>query len=288
MFKQSDDTTICRLFESAADIFDTVKNLETGYTHPAKCELDWTGGKRYQTWAEAGIGHLTPDATHLKTIATITEAIREKMGDVTDIKRKASWSDQSGEIDVDRVMAGEPVCYRRTSRKRVTTATSVTIYLAMSASARTKDADINRRTAIAVAVADVLEDAGVQVEIIGTMHTTGCYNTGTPKNCENMIVMKEAGEELSVAKLSSMSTAWFLRVPIFASIYEGQEGNTSMGLGYPSSSISKCGQKMIDDRYPAQTHTIRITEFPRNNEGAIRTATELIQNFQNTDAITAD
>ena len=120
--------------------------------------------------------------------------------DLDQLKRKLMWSDSRGRVNATRLLNGDST-FRRTFRKSSAPVEAVALVVPTGANAGV-DADvIFARTAVALAAADLLSQAGFAVEVWAYAYSHGCLSSshlGT-RNTIAAVKIKDADEGLNEA-----------------------------------------------------------------------------------------
>lgn len=161
---------------------------------------------------------------------------RDKMSDLVDsidlsmLKRKLMWSDSRGRVNATRLLNGVDK-FRRTIRKSAAPVEAVALVVPTGANCGT-DADvIFARTAVALAAADLLSQAGFAVEVWAYAYSRGCLNSAVNGTTNTLaaVRIKDADEGLNEAIAASAGSAWFFRTGLFG--MWAAHGNAGGGLG---------------------------------------------------------
>lgn len=153
------------------------------------------------------------------------------------IKRRPRWSDDDGEIDVDRAMRGETEMYRSARRHRTTAPTHIAFVTNLDATIgwwHTNSTGVFFRSAASIAMSDILEDAGYSVEI--WIWSRG-LNVFPEPDSEQFIAckVKAAGEMVDYDALCDAMSDWFCTQAIVGAIASNPHAKVKdKGLGVES------------------------------------------------------
>lgn len=225
-------------FSSFVDWVDTLKADGIKPAHYSDYDVlnnkRWRG-RTFKSWKEVYECASTPWLEGMKMYEEAKEALsRVPMEMPTSIKRKRRWNEGEGEVDVDRFIAGEALCFEDCFRHRVEGSPVITIAVDMINSGCYSPESLFWNSAAAVAMVDLLEAAGYCVEVIGYSRFSGIYHTQV-KNFFSSVVLKEAGDPLDCSSLISGLSAFAFRTLAFmaANLPKGSKP-TDSGYGYPA------------------------------------------------------
>ena len=139
------------------------------------------------------------------------------------VRRKPTLDEFDGdEIDVFRMRDGEPF-FRQLSRNLLAGSRRVTIVVSLGANMNIDSHSIGWNGAVAAVVADMLEDAGYQVEVIAAtasdMLYDAAYSPGGYVCGLRSFTVKSFGCPVDVSQLVNSLSGWFFRTTIFGSLH---------------------------------------------------------------------
>lgn len=234
------------IFDSPTDMYETAKKVNTEkprsgwhYRSPGESSAarSYPGRQRPMSW-DAVLKHLR---TPWQEVLTLVDEAVEKVNASHDMpqpksrKRKGRWNEDQGEIDVDRVLTGEAEVYRDYRREAVLGSMNVTL-ASHFGNTQEDDWTIGRegiwyRTLAAVAVSDILENLGYNVEIIAWNRCVGLYRQ-TPYDTGVVICrIKEAGESLEKSTMCDMLSHWWFTSVGFPARCCNPVATASSGMG---------------------------------------------------------
>tara|TARA_R110002167_G_scaffold103528_4_gene267821 strand:+ start:196 stop:1149 length:954 start_codon:yes stop_codon:yes gene_type:complete len=241
--KSEDLHTHFTISDTPADAGDFLASLEgsdfTGYNPlDSSADFNWIGRKDLK--GDSSVKTRRDIASRLGDyVENDHKAIsktRDKMSDLVDsidlsmLKRKLTWSDTRGRVNASRLLNGDST-FRRTIRKSMAPVEAVALVVPTGANCGT-DADvIFARTAVALAAADLLSNAGFAVEVWAYAYSRGCLND-SPDDTQNTLAavrIKDADEGLNEAIAASAGSAWFFRTGLFGMWAHHGRACTSLG-----------------------------------------------------------
>jgi hypothetical protein len=136
----------------------------------------------------------------------------------TSHKRRTAWSEDGGdELDVHRMRSGQAP-WQECRRQSVSAPQMVSIVINVSASANVPTENIIWRGAAALVIADLLEAAGFNVEIVGVFHSYRGFRNGNHYLLAYR--MKRLDQPLDIATLVNAVSGWFFRTVILQTMYD--------------------------------------------------------------------
>jgi hypothetical protein len=144
------------------------------------------------------------------------KVMKESMPTPKSIKRKPRWSDNDGEVDVDRAMHGEPEFYRRVTREKVTGPTHIALVTNLDSPGLVNSSGLFYRSTAAIAATDILENLGYSVEIWVWCRGEKVF----PRPNDHQFVgvkVKESGDPIDKNALCDTLSAWFTSEAVFGS-----------------------------------------------------------------------
>lgn len=216
-------------------IYDTVDAMIAA--GDAACEKrgihgTWFIGREIADWNDAMTKARELWAEGLDTIRELANEAQASVN-VKPIsrKRRATWSEDGGEeLDLDRLRSGQ-AAWLECRRQSVTAPQQVTLVVDVSTAARVNHRQIIWRGAAALVVADLLEAAGFNVEIIAVNYCRKGFANG--KDYFVGYRIKRVDQPLDMATLVNAISGWFYRTIVFQS-YHAEKVVPSDGLGRPT------------------------------------------------------
>lgn len=155
----------------------------------------------------------------------------------TSIRRQRRWSENDGELDVDRALRGSPDLFHESYRTQRPRTQSIAVMVNFGANCNITEEILFWRAASVVVACDLLEEAGYSCEIWGYWMTEGVYGGrfgyGKSVPHPNLFMaarIKEAGSPMDVDTVSKTIAPWMFRTAAFSLCSIG--GNPVPGLGY--------------------------------------------------------
>lgn len=202
------------------DAVSVLKHAEHG-AEVRKYPLVTPKAMTYSGWENIYKALATPDEEQVKRVNDLIEEIKQAVKPPTSRNRKNRWSDNQGEVEVDRVMRGDLEYMRDIRREKSHGPTGVVLLCNLDGGA------VFWRGAAAIAAADILEKEGYGCEIwvwcTGRSVFTNSYETGD--NGERIKMhrqfttypVKEMGQAVDVGAMVNVLSDWFLYVALFGS-----------------------------------------------------------------------
>jgi hypothetical protein len=229
------------VFDSSSDLIEAWKTNTVNKVWPSEMR-----NQRNKSWM-LGNDYKTPEQTiealengevlprYMNRVDTIKgELFRNypSLTELTDIalgkRRRRKFGEDGSELDIDRYMSGDPAmwssCPPSQIRKR-----SARIYVDVWGTCGTNFNTFIENIVFAVALADIIEAAGVSLEIVvGTTATNfwSCNN-----DCTVAFPVKKHDEPIDVARILSFGIVGFLRMVMFETYFGIDRFNYSSSCG---------------------------------------------------------
>lgn len=204
---------------------------------------------------------------------------RDKMSDLVDsidlsqLKRMLKWSDSRGKVNATRLLNGDSM-FRRTIRKGSAPVEAVALVVPTGANANIHADVIFARTAVALAAADLLSQAGFAVEVWAYAYSASCLDD-SPNGTTNALAsvkIKDADEGLNEAIAASAGSAWFFRSGMFG--MWAHMGRANGGLGMSRDLSVAQGKEVAKIIGLQKAHVMRTGNGQNSVEDAIRAGIE--------------
>jgi len=231
-------------------------------------------GRTFSSWeqvVEACRSHWPKGMDIVK--AMIEELKKQPLPQPKSRKRKARWSEDDGEVEVGRFLAGESAFYRDVRRDNVHGPETLTLLCNLDASGGIDHNEIFWRGAAAVAICDLLEDAGYSCEVWMWGVGDGTWNNDLP-TVFTAVPLKKAGAPLDLNCLVAGLSAWFLRSLVFHS-YLIADRHVMRGWGQPNYNIGKWVNYI-----PANQDDIRHVPMAETALEAVHSAYKILKELQ--------
>lgn len=208
------------VFDGPLDLLREARRANSGPDpYHGKVNVNWPG-RVATSWdgLHKFLSTPWPEATFM--IREIVDAVKStEMPKPVSIKRRMRWDDADGEVDVDRVMQGETEFYRRGKRQQVFGSSHVALLCNLDTDQHhsTNRTGVFFRSACAIAVADLLEDAGYSVEMWAWCRGDTVY----AKPNHNQFIccrFKEAGDPIDYDACCDTLSHWFTTVAIYGAM----------------------------------------------------------------------
>lgn len=190
------------------------------HNHPRAITINdesWLG-RSLPTWESIYRATSEVHEPDMKIVDTILEALRNAdLPKPVEIKRRAKWDENAGEaVDIDRWRAGEDY-WRAISPKSVHGPRIVTLMAQVGGHCLMSAESLLFRGAVAVALSQMLEDAGYRTEITAVFAGTQIWTDGT--DMLSTTILKKAADPLDLVALTNLFAGWYFRTVQFATMY---------------------------------------------------------------------
>jgi hypothetical protein len=227
--------TELRVYDSIAEVVDraTSKSSPRPKAEDSICSTTFTG-RAFRTWNGIRTAANTMWSDGLDILdGMTTEIAAADIPAPVSRKRKMRFDEANGdEIDYDRLRSGQDF-WRTCRRDNVRGPATVTVMVDVSANSSVDHADILWRGAAAIAMTDLLEEAGYRVELWAVEGGVSTYVDGAGSMIA--VCLKQAAEVLDRSTLINAVSGWFFRTIMFAEIsYSHCNREVDCGLGQHS------------------------------------------------------
>jgi hypothetical protein len=144
-------------------------------------------------------------------------------------KRRQRFSDEGDEVDHDRLRSGQDY-WRSMRRESATGPKTFCIIAAMTTPANKDSMDVLWRGAVAVVLADLLEEQGHRVELWACHRTRKAYRNGADNF--QAACLKRTDEPVDIATLTNAVSGWCYRTVWFQDMESEPRSKTTAGLGH--------------------------------------------------------
>lgn len=214
--------------EMVESAFEERKNGKTSFYGDHSTAGSWTG-RRFNGWDDLHAKFYQPWDEGLQTVRGFSESLSTcDLPSPTSIKRKQTWNEDDGDIDVTRYLNQEDNFYRRAFRKKTHGIQIVSIVCCIADNANVSAQAMFWRNAAVVAAVDILEQAGYSCEINAFLHGGRTYPSA-PSDSFICCTVKEAGTDVDIGYLTNCMSSWFCRNVCFTNLYLA--GMPNRGLG---------------------------------------------------------
>jgi len=157
-----------------------------------------------------------PYARGLERIHGMIDALRVDIAPALETRRKWRRSEDDGsEIDMDRLRDGASDFWRTMRQRSAPGSPIVSVGWEQTASAAIGLASLSWRGAAAVAIADLLEQAGYRVELVTWTYTHNPF--GTREDYLGAWVVKAAQDPIDLGVIAACVSPWAYRIVTFCS-----------------------------------------------------------------------
>lgn len=168
---------------------------------------------------------------------TILEELLDQLGHIhldapKSMKRRSRFrSDDGDEIDYDRMRGGQEY-WRGAVRESSIAQKPLTIIAKMGATWNVDPKDLMWAGAAAICLADLLEQNGYAVKVVGCSRVENLYQNGDHHTC--FLEVKDIGKPLDKESVVKAFSGWFFRTIYFQSLVASRPEHLADGKGYPT------------------------------------------------------
>lgn len=181
-------------------------------------------------------------------------------------KRRRKFSDSGSELDIDRVLSGDPEHWQSMTRGKKQNV--IRLGVNFSVTCGHTEEQLNKLGALTTVAVDMLQRCGLAVEVVGMCvahKITGDPRLPNSKEQGFTCMLKSAQEKLDVSRIACIGIPGLYRAYGFTNWINFLEGTASSGLGYGSETTKHLkGLLNIE-------HLLEVKWTKRNQEKAFLT-----------------
>jgi hypothetical protein len=187
-------------------------------------------GRRFADWSAVKAAMSEPWPEGLDEVQWMLHELRNvSLPPVQCQKRRPRFRDEGDEVDHDRLRSGQEY-WRSVRRESTTGAKTFCIVAAMTTPAGADSMDVLWRGAVAIVLADLLEDQGHRVELWACHRTSRAYKSGAGNF--QAVSLKRADEPVDISTLTNAVSGWCYRTLWFQDMASETRSKVTGGLGH--------------------------------------------------------
>jgi hypothetical protein len=158
------------------------------------------------------------------------ETVKKTMEKGRSLKRQRKFEMDGGELDIDRVMCGDPEYWMKLQLGKKNNIIRIGFNFSMNCGNGEKE--FYRLAAVASVMSDLFQVCGYSVEIMAASFTSGgVHGNGAPNITGTIMPIKRADEPLDIMRVASIGIPGMLRKYGFAQYVTVHPGEPDYGLG---------------------------------------------------------
>ncbi len=235
-------------FDSCEEMIFKIEAGKTthGWDHKGQDKDSFIPGTRSDSWTFGALKNYDATLEALKT-GIVLDAVLKDANEISQklmesptvenlflraetMKRKRVFSEEGSELDIDRVLCGDPQHWSRMTKGKRNTLVRLGVNLAGNCGEDEKL--FNRLAAITGVATDILTRAGYAVELVSC---SSSYGTAKDNNTLGFdivsVVLKKAEEALDLQRIYSIGASGFFRCWVFQVYCNVLTGQPQSGLG---------------------------------------------------------
>lgn len=195
---------------------------------------EWTGRHFHGSWNTLVDSLSKSWDDGLSVVTRMVEKIKRSVDAPIYRGRKRRWSEDSGEIEIGRLLHGEPAFYQETFRTKVPATQVINVVANLSAKSHITPENILWRGAATIAMIDLMEDSGYSTNLTMWGHSEMCYTDARNDRTLFVARIKEAGDPVNPEMMTNALSAWFLRTVVYGVRFGVNERvNSFLGRNVP-------------------------------------------------------
>ena len=188
-------------------------------------------GRKFEDWTDVKAKIGEPWQEGLDEVQWMLFELRKAtLPPVTCQKRRPRFADEGDEVDNDRLRCGQE--YWRTMRRESVAGPQTFCLVAdMATPCNRASMDILWRGAVAIVLADLLEEQGHRVEVWAACRQGDAYEDGASNF--QAVCLKRADQPLDIATLTNAVSGWCYRTLFFQDRAAEPRAKVENGMGHP-------------------------------------------------------
>jgi hypothetical protein len=207
---------------------------------------EWRFGNDYKNYenTKKALSDGSILGNYLSTIEEAKQNLLERFPELSELneiaiskRRRRKFTEDGDELDIDRYMSGDPAMFASMPRQQVRKR-SARIYIDICVSGGNDAIEVTRNVAAALAMCDIVENAGISTEIvIGATSKGAAYDTNY---FAVAAIAKQSDEPLDIARMISFCLPGMFRQFIFGAWANVTNKSANSGLGQVLDNLKQC------------------------------------------------
>lgn len=215
------------VFDGMLEILESAQKQDP----KAKTVHGYYGQDKFNSWSDVMHKSNRTWSEGIETVQRLGEEIaKSSPPQPVSIRRQRRWSEDNGDLDVDRVLGNSETFFRESYRVKRPQMQNVVLFCDVSAGCFVRERDLFYRSAAVIAAIDILEESGYRCEVWAYDIGRQCYLE--TENHHSFIAYRVKGlsDVLDVDGVAKCLSPWFFRTALFANYDLG--GKVAEGKGY--------------------------------------------------------
>lgn len=266
------DRYLITKFDSPIEMVEQVEKTPlTGKANFWRIDPDWVG-RHFNSWQEVIEASRGPWQEGVAEIEKYRAKIDSEIELPKSIKRKRKFTDNGATPDIDRYLSHDPMFLSEIVRSKQSGNKSISLVCNTGNNCDVSSNIMYIRSAAAIALADLLEEAGYSCEIIGYLRSRNTYHASNYKNLLSITTIKQAGDPLEINNIAVALSPWFFRTIQVESIFQANPREADPGLGYSSHGVTD-----LEEHFDLTGSTPYYFPMVVSTDHAVEAAKELIE-----------
>jgi hypothetical protein len=213
---QNHGTVIGRNFNSLQAFIETAKGGQK-FKRPLDNDPDFFGRYGLTSW-EVVIDEFNKwQDTEMALVNSLIAKLESKIAAPEKRRRRAAWKQEGDSFSFERAFDRKEKCWAGSRKVNRSAPRSIDIVFEFGAMASVSASELLNKPAVAIALCDLLEQAGYIVRLIGHRRADRAWKIGTEEvaSVEN-IILKDEGQPLDKVSVVNAMSGWFYRTLCFA------------------------------------------------------------------------
>jgi hypothetical protein len=261
-------TTYTRNYESVAELVEKATAARDRDPYEGWCHREYFVGRDFGSWEDVVAAANGTWDEGVREVESMLEELRGvELSRPVSRKRRAVWADEGDELNYDRFRSGQE-CWRAMRRQTCQAPQHITILAQVGATGDVSASQLMWRGAAAIALADLLEQAGYRVTVyMANLAMIGGYKDDYSYR---VVKVKDASEPVNVANLVNVASPWFYR-SVFL-----QEHSTEPKFGRLGNSKRGSTRSLTQEQVDVVDESAILIQHVRDRDGAVAKVREVI------------
>lgn len=218
------------VFENIEEVVDLAEKCNPSGAIAQSFNRDFGGPIYFDGWEDVRRMTKATWTDGMNRIQGMAEEIRKSSPpQPVSVRRLRRWSENDGDVDVDRAVRGDDYCFREVHRERRPRTQNIAIMCNIGARYHVTNEQLFWRSAAAIVAIDLLEESGYSCEVWAYRIGEETYTDYKCPQHFAALRVKDAGEAVDIDLLAKATAPWFFRSALWGSY--SHAGKVEDGFG---------------------------------------------------------
>lgn len=222
---------VAMVFNNMTEILESAQKQDAAGVVPTESSASWSEMRHLASWNAVARECNNPWSEGTERVLEVGEEIAKSLPpQPVSIRRQRRWSEDSGDLDIDRILGNAEAPYRESYRATRPNLQNIAIMCDVSSAGFVTNERLFYRSAAVIAAVDILEESGYRCEVWAYDLGQQCYIGTKDHNSFIAFQAKGLGDSLDIDTMAKCLSPWFFRTCLFANYSLG--GKVAIGKGY--------------------------------------------------------